>query len=82
VVTFVSTAAQLAKLLSVCDQLPDPRHLVCFEEPPGRGQGVMTLTELEARGAPALDAELERRLGALTQVPGADLALDRAADSQ
>ncbi len=66
-VVFVSTAAQLTKLMAARDAMPGARHLVCFEEPPGRGEGVMTLAELEARGASSgLDAELDARIRALT----------------
>ncbi len=66
-VVFVSTAAQLAKLLAVRDTIPGAHHLVCFEEPPSRGGGVMTMAELEARGASSgLDAELDGRIRALT----------------
>ncbi len=67
-VVFVSTAAQLTKLLAVRDTIPGAHHLVCFEEPPSRGEGVMTLAELEAMGASSgLDSELDGRIHALTR---------------
>lgn len=65
-VIFVSTAAQLDKLLSTRDRMPDLRHLVCFEPPSRRAEGVTTLAELEAQGAAApLDAEVDARVAAL-----------------
>lgn len=67
-VVFVSTAAQLSKLLSAREAMPSARHIVCFEEPPLRDDRVITLAELEARGAAAaLDAEVDARIGALTR---------------
>ena len=67
-VCFVSTPTQLGKLLEARDTMPELEHIVCFDDPgPSRAPGVMTLQELEGKGAaPGRDGELEARLAALT----------------
>jgi long-chain acyl-CoA synthetase len=63
---FSSTAEQLDKVLRVRAELPELVALVSFDPGVARAPGVLTLAELEAKGAASgLDAELDARLAAL-----------------
>jgi long-chain acyl-CoA synthetase len=64
-VIFVSTAAQLDKLLAARERTPGARHFVCFDEPARRAEGVISLAELEAKGAASHDSEVDGRMSAL-----------------
>ncbi|MDQ3676776.1 MAG: long-chain fatty acid--CoA ligase [Actinomycetota bacterium] len=59
---FCEDASQVAKIDEVRADLPDLRHVICFE---GRSEGAITLDELRERGVDVSDEDLAERVAAV-----------------
>jgi long-chain acyl-CoA synthetase len=78
VAAFVSTAAQLDKVLEVKGNLPGLKHVIVFDAPapaaaPRRGEGIVSLEAVEAKGRAAAPKHPNWRTEALEAQPD-DLA--------
>jgi len=76
VATFVSTAAQLNKILEVKGNLPGLKHVIVFDSPAAaqrRGEGIVSLEAVEAKGRAAASKHPKWRNEALEAQPD-DLA--------